>query len=72
MPKSPGAKHAAVLMMERAATPSNLGACFAYIERLEVEYQVVFAQGLARNMKLNQQKPFVDWAVKNAKVMGLE
>lgn len=72
LPKSPGAKHAAVLMMERAAMPSNLGACFAYIERLEVEYQVVFAQGLARNMKLNQQKPFVDWAVKNAKVMGLE
>ena len=43
-----------------------------HIERLEVEYQVVFAQGLARDMKLNQQKPFVDWAVKNAKVMGLE
>ena len=32
----------------------------------------LLAQGLARDMKLNQQKPFVDWAVKNAKVMGLE
>lgn len=66
VPKSPAAKHAVTVLLERHAAATNLGQIFKYLTRLEVEYQTAFIYNITRDKReLCGTKEYVAWCVAN-------
>ena len=71
VPKSPGAKHAAVVMLERHADKTNIKQCMHYLKRLDVEYQTAFIYGVTRaKRELCETRDYIDWCVANKAMIG--
>lgn len=70
VPENPSARYAMVTSLEGKATAANFGRIMKYVDRLPVEFQVVFVRGAARKEGgVTTTKPYMDWAIKNQNVL---
>jgi hypothetical protein len=70
VPTSPAAQYAVCTMLDTKATPNSFGRLLTYIERLPVEFQVLFVRSAAMaNRAVTQTKEYVTWVTKNQKVL---
>ena len=67
----PASLYALATALDNRATPGNLDRIMKYIERMPVEFQVVFMRGaITRDSKLSGTKAYMDWAVTNQNVFA--
>ncbi len=72
VPTSPAAKHAVTVMLEQRAEAKNMRQCMTYVERLEIEYQTAFINGITRkDRSLCSTREYIDWCVKNKSMLGV-
>lgn len=70
VPESPAAKYAVCTMLDKKATPNSFGRLLTYIERLPIEFQVLFMRSVAMaNRALVQNKEYIAWITKNQEVL---
>lgn len=72
VPKSPAAKHAVTVMLERKADNKNFKQCMTYVQRLDIEYQTAFVHGITKHKReLCAMKEYVDWCIANRQMLGV-
>ena len=70
IPSSPAAMYAMVTALDAKATTTNLARIMKYIERMPVEFQVVFVRSaIRRDSKLTGTKAYMDWGLRNQSVL---
>lgn len=70
MPDSPASRYAIASALAPKTTKGNIDRIMKYTNRLPVEFQVMFIRDAIRATdELTQTKAFMDWAIKNEKVM---
>ena len=70
LPTSPASKYALVTALDSKATTNNIARIMKYVERMEVEFQVVFMRSaISRDSKLTGTKSYMDWGIKNQSVL---
>lgn len=70
VPESPAAQYAVCTMLDKKATPNSLGRLLTYVERLPVEFQVLFVRSAAMaNRTITQCKDYVSWVTKNQEIL---
>lgn len=70
VPTKPAAQYAVCTTLDKRATPETLTKLTAYIERLPVEFQVLFMRSAAMaNRDLLKTKEYVAWIAKNQDVL---
>jgi hypothetical protein len=70
VPVSPAAQYAVCTMLDRKATPNSFGRLITYVERMSVEFQVLFVRSAAMaNRSVTQSKDYVTWVTKNQDVL---
>lgn len=68
--KNPAARIAVCAMLESKATPQNFGRIMQYIERLPVDYQVVFVKSaVTANRAVASSKDYIRWITANQAIL---
>jgi hypothetical protein len=70
VPESPAAQYAVCTMLDSKATANSMGRLLTYVERLPIEFQVLFVRSAAMaNRTVTQCKDYVRWVTANTKVL---
>lgn len=70
VPNSPASQYAICTMLDRHATPNSMGRLLTYIERLPVEFQVLFVKSVVMaNRSITGTKEYVKWITTNRDVL---
>ncbi|NQW80057.1 MAG: AAA family ATPase [Polaromonas sp.] len=70
LPESPAAQYALATALDAKTTVGNITRVMQYMERMPVEFQVLFMRSaIRRDDKLTGTKSFADWGVKHANVL---
>ena len=70
VPESPAAQYAVCTMLDRKATPNSFGRLMTYIERLPIEFQVLFVRSAAlANRTITSTKDYTAWVTKHQNVL---
>lgn len=70
VPESPAAMYAVCTMLDKKATPNSMDRLLTYIERLPLEFQVLFVKSAATtNRAVTQSKHYIAWLTANQTVL---
>lgn len=70
VPESPAAQYAVCTMLDKKATPNSFGRLLTYVERLPIEFQVLFVRSAAMaNRTVTQSKDYIKWVTANQSVL---
>lgn len=70
VPESPAAQYAVCTMLDKKATPNSFGRLLTYVERLPIEFQVLFVRSAAMaNRTVTQSKDYIKWVTTNQSVL---
>lgn len=70
VPSEPASMYAVCTMLDRKATPNSMGRLMTYVERLPVEFQVLFiCSASVANPPITKTKEFVAWVTTNQEVL---
>jgi hypothetical protein len=70
VPSTPAARYAVSTMLDKKATPNSIGRLLTYMERLPIEFQVLFMRSATRaNNGLTATREAIQWITKNQDAM---
>lgn len=70
VPTSPAGRYAMATALDAKTTTNNIGRVMKYIDRLPVEFQVVYVRSaVRRDSKLTDTKEYMAWGIKNQNVL---
>ena len=70
VPESPASMYAVCTMLDKKATVNSIGRLLTYIERLPLEFQVLFVKSAATaNRAITGSKDYIKWVTTNQAVL---